>query len=370
MGTLSKATLSLAAGAALIALAALRAEGKRPAPPEDCSAAAEEMARAASALWASLTPEQQAKASFALRDDERKNFHFFPIARKGLPWKELTGAQQPLAYALLRSGLSADGFVKATTIMSLGQLLRDMEPNKPNPHRDSDAYAVTIFGTPGSKEPWGWRVEGFHLSVNFTIVDGAKVSASPSFFGTYPNVVKSGPRKGLLTLADEEGLALQLIRSLDPEQRRLAVFSERTPVEIKGPKEITGGLLTGNLPKVKPLEPAGLPAARLSPNQAELLRALVREYAHHHRPELAARDLGKIEAAGWDKVHFAWAGRFVKGEPHYYRVQGPTFLIEYDNTGLPDEKEPALHIHSVWRDFDGDFGEDLLGKHLREQHGR
>jgi len=368
MGTLPKCLAAAAAGLGLIALVAFRVEGARPAGPVDCSVAAQEMAHAAAAFWASLTPEQQAKAQFAVKDDERKNFHFFPIARKGLLWKDLTGAQQPLAYALLRTGLSMDGFVKATTVMSLGQLLREMET--PNVWRDSDAYTVTIFGTPGSKEPWGWRVEGFHLSVNFTIVDGKKVSAAPSFFGTYPNVVKTGPRKGLLTLVEEEGLALQLINALDPEQRKAAVFSEQTPVEIKGPKEITGGLLTGNLPKVKPLEPAGLAAARLTAKQSEMLRALVREYANHHRPELAEQDLRKIEAVGWDKVHFAWAGRFEKGHPHYYRVQGPTFLIEYDNTGLPQEKEKALHIHSVWRDFNGDFGEDLLGRHLQEQHGR
>jgi hypothetical protein len=213
---------------------------------------------------------------------------------------------------------------------------------------------VSIFGSPG--KTWGWRVEGHHLSVNFTVVEGKEISAAPSFFGSNPAEVKQGPRKGLRILAAEEDLARELVKSLDAAQRKTAIL---TNVAYKD-------IITGAQRKVQPLAPAGLSAADMTSAQSDLLQKLVREYVYRQRPEGAGRDLEKIQKAGWTKVSFAWAGGLERGEGHYYRVQGPTFLLEYDCT-----QNDANHIHAAWRDFENDFGEDLLRKHYEEvPHGK
>jgi hypothetical protein len=313
--------------------------------------AVDEMASAATAFVASLKPEQAEKGTFKLKDDERENWHFIPKARKGLPIKEMTPEQRQLATKLLRSGLSDAGHRKATTIMSLETILKELEAPNGRMVRDPELYYVSVFGKPDPKGTWGWRVEGHHMSVNFTIVKGEYVAGTPSFLGSNPAEVKEGPRKGLRALADEEDQGRQLVKALSAEQREQAIFDKTAPKDI----------FTMAERHVKPLEEKGIAAVKLNKEQKEMLMQLISAYVGRNRSDLAKEDLRKIQEAGVDKIHFAWAGGTEKGDPHYYRVQGPTFLLEYDNT-----QNNANHIHAVWRDFANDFGEDLLKRHYQE----
>ncbi len=327
----------------LLAIAWMAAEPVRGATP------ATEMAKAANDFLGSLKPEQQTKASFDLKGDEHANWHFIPQARNGLPFKEMTTPQRNLAKKLLKSGLSKDGYGKATNIMSLELVLFDLE-NK-SPKRDPELYYVSIFGKPERSESWGWRVEGHHLSINFTIAGGKEISATPSFLGSNPGEVKEGPRKGVRVLGNEEDLGRQLVKSFSEDQKKTVIFSKDAPKEV----------LTGNMRKVKPLEIAGLPQTQMTKDQTENLLKLIKEYLSRNRSEVAEVDLARIKKAGIDKIYFAWAGGVERGEPHYYRIQGPTFLMEYDNT-----QNDANHVHAVWRDFENDFGEDILKKHYEQ----
>jgi len=306
---------------------------------------AEEMGQAATNFLAALTPEQHAKAVYEWKDQERFDWHFIPKPRKGLPFKEMTPAQRALAHALVSSGLSQRGFAKATTIMSLEQVLFALE--KQGPTRDAELYFVTLFGAPGPA-PWGWRLEGHHLSLNFTIAGDQVLAITPSFLGANPAQVREGPRQGLRVLASEEDLARELMKSLDAAQRKTALITNDAPREI----------ITGNARKAKTLEPLGLAASALRKPQKDLLLALLKEYVFRYRNEIAEADLQKIQQSGDKNLHFAWAGGLEVGEPHYYRIQGPTFLMEYDNT-----QNNANHVHTVWRDLQNDFGEDLLRAH-------
>jgi hypothetical protein len=265
--------------------------------------------------------------------------------------KEMTPEQRTLARALLASGLSQQGYSKATNIMTLEPILFELEGANRKFPRDPELYHFFVFGKPAAKDTWGWRVEGHHVSVNFTIVDGEFIAGTPSFFGANPAEVREGPRSGLRILAGEEDLGRQLVQSLNADQRKVAIFQATAPKEI----------ITEARRKVEPLEAAGIAGAKLNQQQSDMLLKLIKEYVFRVRPDLAAEDLRKIEKAGVEKIHFAWAGGIERGEGHYYRVQGPTFLLEYDNT-----QNNNNHIHAVWRDFAGDFGEDLLLKHYQE----
>lgn len=311
----------------------------------------DDMAETATRFLASLEPEQKAKAQFTWKSEERFNWHFIPKERHGLTFKEMTPPQRQLAQALMASGLSQRGFIKATTIMSLEQVLQELEGPNRRFARDPEMYHVSIFGTPGPKATWGWRVEGHHLSLNLTVVDGQFVSVTPSFLGSNPAEIKSGPRQGLRVLAAEEDLGRQLVTSLTAEQLTKTVIAEKAPADI----------LTEAIRKASPLEEVGLPATEMTPKQMGLLKQLIEEYVRRYRTDVADADLKKIQSAGMNNILFAWAGSTEKGQGHYYRVQGPTFLLEYDCT-----QNQANHIHAVWRDFDGDFGEDLLKKHYQE----
>lgn len=313
--------------------------------------AGEEMAAAANKFLESLSAEQRAKATFELKSEERGNWHFIPKVRNGLTLKAMTPEQRQLAHALLRSGMSAHGYQAATNIISLEAILKELEGPRGTMVRDGELYYFSIFGKPDPTGTWGWRVEGHHLSLNFTVVKGELFSGTPSFFGTNPAEVRQGPRKGLRVLPEDEDRGREMIKSLDADQRKVAIFDEKAPADI----------ITGAKRKVMPLETTGIAASKLTPEQSRKLETLVKTYVTRLRGELAEADLKRIQNAGWDKVYFAWAGGIEKGEPHYYRVQGPTFLIEYDNT-----QNNANHIHAVWRDFDNDFGEDLLRKHYQE----
>jgi hypothetical protein len=304
------------------------------------------MSAAANNFLSALNPQQRAKAVFEFKEDERFNWHFIPKPRKGLPFGEMTTPQRLLAHALLSTGLSQRGYMKATTIMSLEQILYDMEDKAP--HRDADLYYVTIFGQPG-KEAWGWRVEGHHLSLNFALDADHILAVTPSFFGANPAQILSGPRKGLRVLGSEEDLARRLVGSLTEEQRKTAIITNSAPRDI----------ITGNGRTARALEPMGIRSSALAKEQQELLGGLLREYVLRYRAEIAEADLKQIHEAG--DIFFAWAGGTEPGQGHYYRIQGPTFLMEYDNT-----QDKANHIHSVWRDLKNDFGEDLLKKHYEQ----
>src|SRR5437899_867666 len=306
---------------------------------------AEEMAESANNFLAALAPEQRAKAVFEFKDGQRFDWHFVPKARKGLSLKEMNSPQRLLAHALLSTGLSQRGYMKATTIMSLEQILYDLEDKAP--HRDADLYFVTIFGSPGNTV-WGWRVEGHHLSLNFTLEGDQVLAVTPSFFGANPAKILSGPRKGLRALGSEEDLARQLVSSLSADQRKAGIITNIAPRDI----------ITGADRKARALEPMGIASAKLNPKQRELLLSLLKEYVFRYRTEIAEADLKNIRQAGEEKIYFAWAGGLEPGQGHYYRIQGPTFLMEYDNT-----QDNANHIHTVWRDLLNDFGEDLLRKH-------
>jgi hypothetical protein len=319
------------------------------APPP---AAADTMRDAANAFLASLDAEQKSKASFAFDDDSRFEFRFTPRARKGLPIKEMSEAQRAKAHALLKTGLSMRGYTTATTIMDLETVLRAIEPPRTGPNaivRDPELYFVQIFGTPG-KSPWGWKFEGHHVATNFTIVGNAPVVFAPNFFGSNPAAVRDGPKKGVRALGEEEDVARELMAALTEAQRAKVIY------EAKAPRD----MLTGESREAKPLPDAGITAAEMTPAQRRVLEKLIDVYLGRVAPEVAKARLDALQKSGFDKIQLAWAGVMEVGGPHYYRVQGPTFLIEYDNT-----QNDANHIHAVWRDFNGDFGRDILREHLK-----
>ena len=309
------------------------------------------MANAAISLLNSLTPEQRARAVFDFKDDERMDWHFIPKPRKGLPLKDMTPTQQHLADALLSAGLSQRGYIKAVTIMSLEDVLRIIEHDD-GVRRNPEGYYFSIFGEPSDKGTWGFRVEGHHVSQNFTIVNG-KIAGSPSFFGANPAMVLDGPRKGLRTLPLEEDLARGVIQSLAPDQRNVAIVDKEAYKDI---------LTMASRKAALAGQPSGLQASKMNAKQRQLLQDLLDEYCNNMPDQLAQDREEKVKKAG-DKLYFAWAGGIDKGQPHYYRIQSPTFLIEYDDT-----QNNANHIHSVWRDYDGDFGLDLLKQHYETSH--
>jgi hypothetical protein len=311
------------------------------------------MFEAAEKFLGSLTPEQMQQATFALTDAERENWNFVPLARQGLPLKQMNAAQHDLALALLRTGLSDRGMVRAEAIISMELVLKELERGAT--HRDPTLYYVTIFGKPAADKSWGWRFEGHHLSFNFTLVNGTHVYFAPSFIGSNPGEVRSGPRKGERVLGEEEDLGRAFVKSLDESQRKIAVIDAKAPGEI----------LTLNHRRADPLSPSGIGAAQLTPGQREKLVGLVKLYLTRYRPEIADETWAEITAADPEKIAFAWAGGLERGEPHYYRIQGPGFLIEFDNT-----QNNANHVHTVFRDFKGDFGHDLLGEHYAREHAK
>ena len=316
-----------------------------------------QMADIASVFLASLTPEQKAKATFDFRSEERENWHFIPRERKGLAMKEMSPQQRLLAHALLNTGLSFRGSAKAVTIMSLEEMLYQIEGADESKRaatrekRDPEKYYVSIFGAPTNQGYWGWRVEGHHLALNFTLKDGQLIRSSPAFMGTNPGEIRDGALKGLRVLGKEEELGRELVKSLDEAQIKKAIVADAAPKEM----------LTAAERKVNPLKPSGLQESEMNKAQKALLHRIILEYTERLRPELAAETLAEIEKSGG--IHFGWAGGKERGEPHYYRVQGKSFLIEYDNT-----QNDANHVHSVFRSFDGDFGRDILGEHLKQSH--
>lgn len=303
-----------------------------------------DMATRATRLLLALDQEQAARATIGFSDDERYNFHYIPRERKGLPFTAMTPAQRKLTHAFLATGLSHHGVGRALDIMYLDQILFEAEGRA---IRDPDAYYVTVFGEPGDGAEWGWRVEGHHLSLNFTLREGRVVSSFPSFMGANPANVLSGPQRGMRVLAEEELFGRALLRSFD--ERGAAIIEAEAPNDI----------VTASNRRVDLESREGIAVSSMTAAQKTALEKLIGLYAHRLRPELAEEELRKISSAGFDEVYFAWAGGVDEGEPHYYRIHGPTFLIEYDNT-----QNDANHIHTVWRDPTGDWGDpDPLSDH-------
>ena len=307
---------------------------------------AEQMADAANVFIKWLTPEQKAKALLDFKTDERENWHYVPFDRQGIKLSELSPAQDHYAYALLNTGLSQKGFMTATTIMSLEQILREKE-NRPEV-RDPEKYYVTIFGTPGNRGTWGWRFEGHHLSLNYTIADG-KVSVTPAFFGTNPAEVREGPRAGIRPLGMMEDLARKLVQSLGDD----AVFTDKAPKDVLSSQDRTAEI---------PAE-QGVKGSDMTADQQEMVLGILDEFASNGRAEIGAEGMNEIrQAVG--SLRFAWAGGTQLGDKHYFRVVMPNaFMVEYANT-----TNNANHAHAVWRMFKGDFGRDLLQEHFSAAH--
>ena len=324
------------------------------------------MGSAATKFLASLTPEQRQQATFAFASDERMHWHFIPTGpapmfpRNGLTIKAMSEPQRALARELLKAGLSQRGYMTATSIMDLETVLRAVEaaeraaaaqPPRGTPIvRDPENYFFSVFGTPSAKDTWAWRVEGHHVSLHFTVVNGTLVAGAPTFFGSNPAEVREGPKKGLRLLGAEEDGARALVMSLDATQRATAVINATAPNDMVTMANVN----------ISPLSPAGIMSDALNASQRELLMKLIDIYTGFMAPDIAADRLARLKKAGVEKIGFAWAGEIERGKKHYYRMQGPTFLVEYDNT-----QNDRNHIHSVWRDFEGDFGRDLLREHLK-----
>jgi hypothetical protein len=259
---------------------------------------------------------------------------------------------------MVNVALGQRGYVKATSVMSLDQILFELERNQPAGRggtlvRDPERYYLSIFGEPTATGTWGWRVEGHHVSVNVTMDKGKFVASSPTFLGANPAEVRTGPRKGLRVLAGEEDLARQLLGSLNAEQKKAAIL------DVKAPNDI----ITSNAREPKIGAAAGLAAGKMNAKQKDMLVSVIREYAERIAPEASAATMKEIMSQGIDKVYFAWLGSEERGQPHYYRIQGTDFLIEYDNV-----QNNANHIHSVWRDLKNDWGVDLLREHYKTAH--
>jgi hypothetical protein len=264
----------------------------------------------------------------------------------------MNDTQRDAAMKLLDSAMSEKGKLKVTQIMAMESFLAEKEKN--TVMRDPTKYFVSIFGTPGDPKGWGWRYEGHHLSLNFTLVEGKDIAVTPSFMGSNPAEVREGSTLGLRILAAEEELGRTLVTTLVTAEKPV-IFSEKPPGEI----------ITAENRTATALDPVGVSAADMTETQREALLKLISEYTGRYRPDLADADMEKIKAAGIDKIRFGWAGGIKTGEAYYYRVQGPTFLLEAANV-----QNDANHIHATWRDFTGDFGRDLLAEHFSSDHGK
>lgn len=280
------------------------------------------MYQTANTFLASLRPEQRQVASSPFESPERERWGFAPVEqlpRVGLPMHRMSESQRSRAHALLMSGLSDRGYEMATAIMAR-ETLRQADPLN---------YYVSIFGTPSPDGTWSWRVEGHDLSINFTFLRGSLVASTPSFFG------------GILTLEDDA--AWTLVKTLDDRQRAMAMIARDAPADI----------VTANTIVVRPLPPGGVPVTEMSDGQRELLMQVIRIYNSAMVFDVAVARMARLRNGGLDRITFSWAGSMEPGKPHYYRVVGPTFVIEYSSGS-------GSGARSVWRDFERDFGRDLL----------
>ena len=355
--------------------------------------AAVAMTTAATRFLDALDAEQRKQATYPLESEEYLRWNFIPteaFPRNGVTLGAMNETQRKLAHDLLRSGLSLRGYETYTAIIALEDILRVVEgaragggrpggggaapggaaPGGAAPagaapagaargggrggfERDPNKYFFTVFGQPSATGNWGWRVEGHHISLHFLVAKGTVAASTPSFAGSNPAEVRDGPEKGKRVLASLEDPGRALVMALDDKQRAMAIINTTAPSEI----------VTNNTLDIKPLSPDGLKASAMTAAQRDLLTKVIDAYAGLMAPDVAAQRMAKIKSAGFENIAFAWAGPVERGALHYYRVQGPTFLIEFDNT-----QNQGNHVHSIWRDFNGDFGRDLLREHIKTAH--
>ena len=294
-----------------------------------------------------LSAEQRAKAVFPFEDEERLNWHYFPKDRAGISIKELNIEQRDALAGLIEVALSEKGYSKVEAIRELETVLFDLSGGK-DQARDPERYYLSVFGEPSAEGDWGLRYEGHHLSLNWTILGGIIESFSPQFLGTNPGEVREGVHNGMRALAEEEGLARELVKSFSAEQRVQAVASDIAPPEI----------LTGADREAKFQDAAGLRYADMTEAQRGLFMRLIAVFAGVQADAVASETMRHVTEDGLDEVRFVWMGGIEKGEGHYYRIQGGAFLVEYDNT-----QNQANHVHTVWREPQGDFGHDWLQEH-------
>lgn len=301
----------------------------------------------------SLDDEQREITQFPFDDLSRNSWHFLPGAmwpRAGIQLHELNPHQKELLFKLLRVYLSESGYDKTIKIIGLERVLAGIENN--TIFRDPEKYNVAFYGKPEKDSMWAWSFEGHHVSLNFSIING-NISIAPRFMGANPAIIREGKRKGERTLAKEEDFGFKFINNLSDEQKLKAIFQKSSFSEI----------VTSNSTEVGSLKPVGINMKELSNDQQIILLNLINEYISTMPAELANKRMNNLKAEEFDEINFGWAGSIERGKAHYYRVQGKTFLIEFDNT-----QNNANHIHLVWRDFDGDFGRDLIKEHYQKSH--
>jgi len=315
--------------------------------------AADDVAAAASDFTQALDAEGRKQALLPFDHEARETWHFVPGERAGVKLGDLSDEGRRAAHALLRSALANQGYQKVTGIIVLEEVLRELEstPDRVATHRDPGRYTVAIFGSPGSSA-WGWRFEGHHVSLNFTLIAGELVAATPLFLGSNPAEVKTGAKAGMKVLAAEEALARELLGVLTGAEREKAIVSEKPPADVLyGPGKDELG------------EASGLAAEDMSAEARVLLVALIAEYVGNLRSDVAEQEIARIRGKALAGVHFRWIGPTELGKPHYYRVQGPDFVIEYDTT-----QNAGNHVHSLWRRGGADFGRDALARHHAAEH--
>ena len=308
----------------------------------------------ASNFLQSLDGKEKAKAQYPIESSERFNWHFVPRERKGACFRNFTTEQRTAALQLIKASLSEQGFSKATSIMALENVLREIEGRTTSDlYRDPVNYYITIFGTPSKIEPWAWRLEGHHVAFNFVSIKNEISSSTPSFFGSNPGIVPSGPEMGKEILKQETDLGFQLINSFDEQKRKKAILSAAALPEI----------VSFNSRKAVALTPVGLAYAEMNESQQKLLVQLLNVYVKNYELGFSSKLMEKIKAAGINNLSFAWAGALSTGSGNYYRIQGPMLLIEYDNT-----QSNANHVHTTVRDLTNDFAEDILKEHYLSEH--
>lgn len=295
----------------------------------------------------SLTREQHNQAVYDFDDEERLNWHFIPRERNGAVFRDMTEEQLLAAHTLLQTFFSESGYAQAEAVRNLENVLKEIEVNG-RFERDPDNYYLTVFGEPGMDNNWALRYEGHHLAFNWTFVRGLGIASSPQFFGSNPAEVRSGSQTGLRVLAAEEDIARQLVESLTAEQAAMAVLNTETPRDI----------ITGANVDISRFDVSGIAATDLDSTQQGLLIDLIAEVASVQASDLYGERMNRLRQEGTGSLRFTWIGSTDRGAPHYYRIQGANFVIEYDNV-----QNDANHIHLVWRDFEGDFGRDLLQLH-------
>lgn len=317
------------------------------------------MASAATAFLGLLGDDLRKSAVFELDSKVRTDWHYIPRERSGVHLGQLSGPQLTAVHALLQSALSSRGYLKTTGIMQLEDILREIEMARGSDGkaRNPGNYVVAIFGDPDRDSVWGWKFEGHHISLNFTAGTGPAreepVSATPSFLGSNPARVPSGPHAGWRVLGAEEDLGRELFLSLTEGQRKESLLSETAPADVV--------LSPGREHDL--LEARGVIFSSLDARQQEMLVRLIHEYVDNLQHDMAHEQMERIEKQGLATVRFAWAGSAEEGKGHYYRIHGPAFVIELDNT-----QNDANHVHACWHDLERDFGVDLLKAHYEHDH--